>query len=414
MRIVGLITEYNPFHNGHMHHLRQSRHVSGADVAVAVMGGHFLQRGEPALIDKWVRTEMALAAGVDLVFELPFVFACNSAPHFALGAVGCLNALGVVDALCFGSESGDLAALNKVATVLHKHARDIESWTNSCLRSGMNYPVARAQVLAQRFPDLSTEVLESPNNILGIEYLKALHSSESSIQPLTIERVGAGYHEAHAVANIASATGIRAMLDSGEDVRPLVPEAGWPILDKSLQAGLVLDYDKLWLVLQAHLLQDLARLEGLYMVESGIERRLQDAALEATSFSDCVTAVKSKHWTRTRVQRVLMHILMQSQAKLMRPLLDAGPLYLRLLGCTPKGRALLGRIRKRTRLPIIADPAKATNILRRFYRHHLIGQQLAYRMLQIEVRATAIYSLMQRRRRTFSLKQDYYQPVRRI
>ena len=414
MSIVGLITEYNPFHNGHMHHLRQSKHVSGADVAVAIMGGHFLQRGEPALVDKWVRTEMALAAGVDLVFELPFVFACNSAPHFATGAVGCLNALGVVDALCFGSESGDLAALDKIATVLLEHARDIETRTSACLRAGMNYPVARVQVLAQQFPGLSTEVLDSPNNILGIEYLKALHASRSSIQPLTIERTGVGYHDSHVVANIASATGIRAMLDSGEDVRSLVPEAAWPVLDKSLQAGLVLDHEKLWLVLQAHLLQETARLEGLYMVENGIERRLQVVALEATSFSDCVTAVKSKHWTRTRVQRVLMHILMQSQAKLMRPLLDAGPLYLRLLGCTPKGRTLLGRIRKRTRLPIIADPAKATNILRRFYRHHSTEQQLAYRMLQIEVRATAIYSLLQRQRRALSLNQDYYQPVRRV
>ncbi|NIQ97403.1 MAG: nucleotidyltransferase family protein, partial [Desulfuromonadales bacterium] len=147
MRSVGLITEYNPFHNGHLHHLRESRRATGADVSVAVMSGHFLQRGEPALVDKWVRAEMAVAAGVDLVVELPLPWACNSAPYFALGAVQALNDLGV-DALCFGSEVGDLDVLKQCAGLLEEHETLVARRTEALLRRGINYPEARQQVLA--------------------------------------------------------------------------------------------------------------------------------------------------------------------------------------------------------------------------------------------------------------------------
>ncbi len=135
MRTVGLITEYNPFHNGHLHHLQESLRCTGADASVAVMSGHFLQRGEPALVDKWVRTEMALAAGVDLVLELPFPFACNSAPHFAMGAVRTLNALGVVDTLCFGSETGEVPPLQEIAQLLVDRSDAIDKGTRERLRS---------------------------------------------------------------------------------------------------------------------------------------------------------------------------------------------------------------------------------------------------------------------------------------
>ena len=165
MRTVGLITEYNPFHNGHLHHLQESLRVADADASVAVMSGHFLQRGEPALIDKWARAEMALAAGVDLVLELPFSFACNSAPHFARGAVQSLNGLGVVDTLCFGSEAGEVSSLQAVAQLLVEHAAEVDAGTRQLLRSGVSYPAARAEVLSAMAPELSAALVSSPNNI---------------------------------------------------------------------------------------------------------------------------------------------------------------------------------------------------------------------------------------------------------
>ena len=188
MDAVGLITEYNPFHNGHLYHLRESRRASGAEVAVAVMSGHFLQRGEPALFDKWVRTEMALRAGVDVVVEIPFPFACNSAPHFARGAVQLLDAFGgSVSSLCFGSEAGEIDGLQRCSDLLVRHEADLERGSAALLRAGLTFPAARARLVAELADSATAALLASPNNILGLAYLRAINETGSSLRPLTIE-----------------------------------------------------------------------------------------------------------------------------------------------------------------------------------------------------------------------------------
>ena len=411
MRAVGLVTEYNPFHNGHLHHLRESLRLTGAEASVAVMSGHFLQRGEPAMVDKWVRTEMALAAGVDLVFELPFAFACNSAPHFAMGAVQTLDALGVVDSLCFGSEAGDLAQLNKVATVLVERQEEIESLTAARLRDGVNYPVARSEVLVGLLPEVPAEILSSPNNILGIEYLKALYSTKSRIQPYTIKRLGAGYHDTDVKAQIASATGVRRMIAAGEEVESLLPQPCRKVLQEALRAGRSLDTGRLFVALQSQMLQESETLNEIYLVDDGIDRRLDLAALKAASFDELVSGIKSRQWTLTRIQRILMYVLLQVKAVEMKAFIQTGPLYLRLLGSSERGRKILARARRRKKLPIIADPARATNTLRKFYRNRSAYQQLAEEMLRLDLRATRIYGLLQGERSGEYLNQDYYQPA---
>lgn len=414
MRAVGLVTEYNPFHNGHLHHLRQSLRMTGADASVAVMSGHFLQRGEPALVDKWVRTEMALAAGVDLVFELPFAFACNSAPHFAMGAVQSLNALGVVDSLCFGSEAGDLTQLDKVASVLAERQDELARLTAARLRDGVSYPVARSSVVAGFLPETPPDILASPNNILGIEYLKALRSSGSRLVPYTIKRLGAGYHDTDVTSQVASATGIRQMIAADKGVDFWLPEACRKTLNEALQAGRHLDAGRLFIALQSHLLQESEVLRDVYLVDDGIDRRISLAALQAGSFADLVAEVKSRQWTQTRIQRILMYLLLQVKATEMQAFLQVGPLYLRLLGSSERGRKILARARRRKSLPIIADPARATNTLRKFYRHRSTFQQLAEEMLRLDLRATRIYALLQQQPSGDYLNQDYYQPVRQL
>jgi len=414
MQAVGLVTEYNPFHNGHLHHLRESLRVTGAEASVAVMSGHFLQRGEPAMVDKWIRTEMALANGVDLVFELPFAFACNSAPHFAMGAVQTLDALGVVDSLCFGSEAGDLAELTRVATVLVERQEEIESLTAARLRDGVNYPVARSEVLVGLLPEVPAEILNSPNNILGIEYLKALYSTNSRIQPSTIKRLGAGYHDTDATAQIASATGIRRMIAEGEEAESLLPQPCRKVLDGALRAGRSLDTGRLFVALQSQMLQESETLNEIYLVDDGIDRRLALAALKAGSFDELVSGIKSRQWTLTRIQRILMYVLLQVKAVEMKAFMQTGPLYLRLLGSSARGRKILAQARRRKKLPIIADPARATNTLRKFYRNRSAYQQLAEEMLRLDLRATRIYGLLQGERSGEYLNQDYYQPVRQV
>lgn len=411
MRIVGLITEYNPFHNGHLHHLQESLRLTGSDASVAVMSGHFLQRGEPALVDKWVRTKMALAAGVDLVLELPFPFACNSAPHFALGAVQSLNALGVVDALCFGSEAGEIEPLQKMASLLLERSGEIAAETRERLRSGVSYPAARAEVMTKLCPELPPQTLASPNNILGIEYLQALQMTSSQMQACTIPRRGADYHSTDVSGHIASATGIRKLIAEDEKVDYLLPEACRNILNEALEEGLSLDDGRLFTALQTLLLQEMESLRAVYQVEEGLEQRLSDAGMTSTSYADLANAIKSRQWTLTRIQRILAYVLLQVTTAEMHDFLQQGPMYLRLLGATDKGRQILARARDERSLPMIDDPARAKTTFKRFYRHQPEMCRLAARMLNCDLRATRMHGLLQKTQQNVHRNQDFFRNV---
>jgi predicted nucleotidyltransferase len=413
MRAVGLITEYNPFHNGHLHHLQESRKAADAEVAVAVMSGHFLQRGEPALVDKWVRTKMALAAGVDVVVELPFPWACNSAPRFAEGAVRSLDALGGLDAICFGSEAGELGILQAGAELLLQHEGELVRRTSSLLRSGLTYPDARAQVLAQLAENAGVaELLRSPNNILGIEYLKALRQTGSALSPLTIPRIGAGYHDLEAVGALASATGIRRLLAEDAAVTPFLPEPVHAVLKQALDAGHAVADENLHRLLLARIGRGATSLVPLYQVEEGIENRLVAAADTSRSYRELVDAVKARHFTRTRIQRLLCYILNEVEREEMSEFLAVGPLYLHLLGCTKRGRAFLAVCRKRLSLPLIANYSRLHAALKRHYGPQGARYRLAERMLALEMRATRNYTLLMKKWDGGSRNRDFFEEMR--
>jgi predicted nucleotidyltransferase len=415
MRAVGLITEYNPFHNGHLHHLRASRKAAGADVAVAVMSGHFLQRGEPALLDKWLRAEMALRCGVDVVVELPFAFACASAPHFARGAVQCLEALGV-ETLCFGSESGDLAELQHCALLLDEHEAQICGKTAALLRQGMHHAAARSRVLAEvSGGDPSSLPLHQPNNILGIEYLRALQNTGSVIQPFTVTRIGAGYHDdAVASDKIASASGIRKKLAANKAVDDLLPSPSANVLRRSLAERSLPDDDLLHRLLLAQIFRGRDHLQTIYQVESGLDARLKDAAAVSGGWRELVDAVKVRQFTRTRIQRTLMYILNGACAGLMDDLLGAGPLYLRLLGSSPRGRAFLGAARNRRKLPLITNLSRVYAQLKRTYQAGSETFRLACALLDLDLRATRNYTLLLPTWSGRSRDRDFYEDPRHI
>jgi predicted nucleotidyltransferase len=215
-------------------------------------------------------------------------------------------------------------------------------------------------------------------------------------------------------ARIASATGIRKMIAEGADIESLLPQSCWKILSESLQAGRSLDMERLFVALQSQMLQEPETFREIYLVDDGVDRRLNLAALKAGCFAELVSETKSRQWTLTRIQRILMYVLLQVKAVEMKAFLQAGPLYLRLLGSSEKGRKILARVRRRKHLPIISDPARATNTLRKFYRGRPTYQQLAEEMLRLDLRATRIYGLLQREHTGEYLNQDYYQPVRQV
>lgn len=413
MKTVGLITEYNPFHNGHLHHLRESLRVAGADVSVAVMSGHFLQRGEAALVDKWCRAQMALQAGVDLVVELPLPWACSSAPDFAAGGVKALNALGGIDALCFGSESGELEPLQKYAATLLEHEDEVEHKTALLLKNGLTYPQARAQVLEQLLPPGSdVEGLASPNNILGIAYLKALSQTGSNMKALTIKRIGAGFHDAEVKqGQIASATGIRRCLKEGEGIDGLMPDAVTNLLNLALSGGNSCDSGRYFTALMAQIFSQAESLDRYWLVDNGIDNRLRTEADLAVDLESLIDAVKTRQVTRTRIQRMLTAILLGLERGDAGELINTGPRYLHLLAASEKGQAYIAATRKQRELPLIQNFSRVYATLKRFYGKDSKEYDQALKQLHMELKATRIYTLLMAKPWQAERNRDFYQPL---
>jgi predicted nucleotidyltransferase len=336
---------------------------------------------------------MALAAGIDVVVELPLPWACNSAPQFALGAVRALDGLGGIDALCFGSEVGELAPLRRCAELLLREAKTVAEGTAALLRQGLNYPTARARCVAG-LDDGCGEILGSPNNILGIEYLKALRLTGSRIVPHAIPRIGAGYHAEEAVGDIASATGIRRMLREKRTVEAFIPPPARAPLARALAAGHRLDEGMLYRLLVARLLRGADSLRAIYQIEDGVEHRLFEAALTCGDYEALVAAVKSRHLTRTRVQRLLAYVLNEVRGDEMREYLADPPPYLHLLGASVRGRAYLAASRKVRQIPLVANYSRIEALLKKRYGVGGRAHTLAVGMLRLEARATANYTLL--------------------
>lgn len=352
MKIVGIIAEYNPFHRGHAFHLEQARRITGADYVLAVMSGNYVQRGVPAMFDKYVRAEAALRNGADLVLELPPCTATGSAEYFASGAIALLEASGIVTDLCFGSECGELSLLARPAGILAAEPDTYRQLLRQQLKSGIPYPKARAAALQQYDPSVSAKLLEQPNNLLGLEYLKALKRADSTIRPHTIRRIGAGYHGNHiSGAEPASASGIRlALLQSGgtfpERLRGQLPSAD---IYQSCEGKPPLTEDAFSLLL----LEKLRRLQGLdltpyFDVTEELSNRIWKYLDDFSSFSQFTNLLKTKNLTRTAVSRALLHILLD-----IREYRPCG--CFRVLGFRREASILLKMLSDQGTLPVITN-----------------------------------------------------------
>jgi len=406
MRTVGIVVEYNPFHNGHRYHLEQSASVTGADAVVAVMSGHFLQRGEPALADKWARAEMALAGGCDLVIELPVAYATNAAEWFAFGAVSLLDATGVVDAISFGSESGDIGALRRIAAVLAKEPQRFKALLREALGSGASYPAAyssavRAYLAETGDAEAAAFPLEQPNNTLGLHYLIALERIGSSIEPYTIRREKAGYSQVDVTDGaIASATALRRLIAESGDPAAIcayVPPSTLELVRREWEAGRAPvgwpNYaDKLF---HALAVSDTASLAGFRDIGEGLEHRIKQAlpSLPSLDFEALIEAVKTRRYTRTRLQRALLSVLLGHRKDELAPTrLAEGIAYIRVLGFTDKGRRLLRRMRATARLPVLLSAA---------------NPPVSSRYLELDTEASAAYALGYRNAKPRDLYRDY-------
>ena len=391
MKTVGIIAEYNPFHSGHEYQLRYVREKLSADFIVIAMSGDFVQRGTPALFSKHVRTEMALRCGADLVLELPVSVSTSSAEFFARGGVQLLDALGVVDMLCFGSEAGETGALMELADVLVKEPDDYKNTLKSLLSQGESFPSARSHALLEYFknprnfpgddfdgvliPLLNqiTEILSSPNNILGIEYCKALLRLNSKIKPVTIKRAGSGYHETKIIEQEhASATAIRKIFleQAGKglvfgdtateigEIKGQVPPAVFPFLkDAFCNHSYVIEKDFDSILHYSLLGKSPAELLSFLDVSESLARRISNQLNFYEGFSEFASLLKTKEITQTRIQRALLHILLG-----IRDVPEKIP-YARVLGFRRDSSSLLKEIKEKSSVPLLTKAADATNYL---------------------------------------------------
>ena len=383
MTITGIIAEYNPFHLGHAYHLNKARELTHADYLVVVMSGDFVQRGEPAIADKYLRTRMALENGADLVIELPVLFSTAGGADFARGSVALLDRLGIVDNLCFGSEAGDLRSLLSAAENLDGLSPETESNIRSALKEGLSYPAAVAKALCNSDGAISSgaDLISSPNNLLGIEYCRALKQFSSTIRPMTIARLG-GYHDSlpndatkpHPNTEtmvFASASALRAYFselpvsDALDQIRTYVPEAVSRLLNDAANVSFPMtsdDFsDALFLRLLEHSSQSLAELSD---VADALADRILNILPGARSFSNLAETVKCKSYTRLRINRTLIHCLLGITSTSLRDVKNSGYAhYGRVLGFRETARPLLKELSEHSTIPLIYQPAHAKEIL---------------------------------------------------
>ena len=380
---IGIVAEYNPFHNGHFRQIELVKNRFPGQPIICVMSGNFVQRGEPAIWDKFVRTKAALICGADMVIELPLPFATASAEYFSHHAVALLESLGIVGHICFGSETGELLPLQRVAELLTDENAEFKQSLKTLLDQGHSYPTARHMAIKKLAPD-AAEVLSTPNNILGIEYLKAIIRLDSDIKPFIIKREGEGYHSKDHTKELSSATAIRTALIAGHKDLAGIPSELRPLYNTYIERGDFFELDNLSQIL--HYIVKTCKVEQLANaldVSEGLHNSIIEACGKHQNISVILKELKSKRYAYTRLSRALLHIILSINKDDFEEFMCGFPHYIRVLGFRKEWECLFAYIDESTDIPII------TNLKNYEALSCLTGRKL----LKKEIESSDIYNL---------------------
>lgn len=391
-KVLGIVAEYNPFHNGHFYHMQESKKITEADSCICVISGNFTQRGEPSIVNKWAKTYMALCCGADLVIELPTIYSISSAENFASGAIKIFDSLKIVTDISFGAECNDLATLNNIANVFYSEPANYKTILNHELKRGLSYPMARENAVLMYLNDIKryANVLSNSNNILAIEYLKALKQQKSMIQPNIVPRKNVYYNDQKILDDFASATAIRKLMLNREyaEVRKVVPRSTYQIIGEEYKKNHIIlgikKYEKE--IIYALRVMPIEEIQNLPDVNEGLEFAIKKAASETNNIEELIEKVKSKRYTQTRIQRILLYVLLGITKKDMEDSKKMVP-YVRVLGFNSRGKILISEIMNQNpKLNMITSVGKYVN------KKMPKNKQLT-RMLDLDINATNIYTL---------------------
>lgn len=373
MKIAAVIAEYNPFHNGHAYMFQKVRELTGADYILVIMSGNFTQRGIPGITDKFTRAKMAVLCGADAVFELPLLYSVSSAEGFAYGAVSLLHSLNCIDFLVFGSECGELSPFLEVSDFLLHEPESFQKALQKFQKLGFSYPKAFSLALHEGTPCAETafELLSSPNNLLGLEYVKALKRLSSPIQPVTLTRIGTGYHDTHTEyhqesgSTIASASAVRALLSAATgsilQAEPVMPPAAYRLFSEVYDITAPVILDDFSLLLAYRLAFETKETLITYLdVSTDLADRILKYKNEGLAFSEFAERLKHKQYTHSRILRALLHILLGVKKE--DALFSRAP-YARLLAMKREASPLMKELKSNTLIPMITKAADAKNML---------------------------------------------------
>lgn len=387
MGIVGLIAEYNPFHNGHKYHIEMSKVVTKSDYCVVVMSGSFTQSGNIAIYDKFTRAKLAVTYGADLVLELPTIFANSSSRYFALGAVNLLDKLGIVDSICFGCESEDINILKEIVEITEKNEERIWNDIQAYLKSGISFAVARQQALSNYLSSNQLENISLPNNILAIEYLKALSDLNSNIQPYSIKREMSDFNEIilnNNSYNFTSATSIRNSIKS--DKLRLLNKYMPPLVYKVVTTKSPTFNDNLFDILKYKIItMSKEELGCIQEVTEGLENKIIEAINISKNYEELIQNIKSKRYQMSKIKRMLNNVLLNITKKDFNYFLDNHLTYAHVLACSNEGKELLSTISKQSDIDLITslNENKLSNI-----------SENSNRMIKYDVLSTNIHSIL--------------------
>ena len=404
MKTLGIVTEYNPFHKGHAYMIEEAKKKAGADRVVVVMSGSFVQRGEPAIFDKWTRTEAALMNGVDMVLELPVLFAAANAETFARAAVRILEETGIVDVLCFGSESGDLHSMQEAARLMENETEEFQHILKEHLDEGLSYPAARAKAL-EIVSQISSDILSRPNHILGLEYLKALDRYNCSMEPMTIKREG-DYNSPSLTEGFASAAAIRKALagDRSTEALPQLPENVHDVYNKALSLGTApCFWDELTPALHYKLrMSTTEEIHEIAEVVEGLENRILHSIDSCYDIKDVIDFIKTKRYTRTKIQRILLHILLDIKEKEVAYFMNLPKMpYIRVLGFKKETSGILADLTENAKVPVLTNLKKAPEVL----------NEDGLALLALEKTATDLHALTYPNQIYRATNQDFTKPL---